>query len=211
VDLLVKELEGETEISEEEIGGLVLAAREGDAQAFGRMFEMLSSKLHRQAFFLAGDEHQAVDLLQETMIEVWQHLPRYDGRVRFFTWICSIMAHRHYDWLRRLRVRARTVFSAKAAAVEESSAPSPEESADHVEIARVLRECLEELPAKQRAAVYLRFYAGESLEGIAAIAKCSVGTVKSRLFNGLERLGRMRKLKEFQKHFDSAKRNEKEL
>jgi RNA polymerase sigma-70 factor (ECF subfamily) len=206
VDLLVKELEGEPEISEEEIGGLVRVAREGDAQAFGRIFEMLSSKLHRQAFFLAGDEHEAVDLLQETMLEVWKHLRRYDGRVRFFTWICSIMAHRHYDWLRRLRVRARTVFSAKAFAAEESYAPSPEESADHAETARVLRECLEELPAKQRAVVYLRFYAGESLEGIAAIARCSVGTVKSRLFHGLERLGRMRQLKEFQEHFDSAKR-----
>ena len=103
-------------------------------------------------------------------------------------------------------MRAATVFSAKVAAAEESYAPSPEDSADHAETARVLRECLEELPAKQRAVVYLRFYAGESLEGIAAMAQCSVGTVKSRLFHGLERLGRMRKLKEFQEHVDSAKR-----
>ena len=193
----MKELEGAPGTSEEEIPGLVCAARQGDAEAFGKVFEMLSSKLHRQAFFLTGDEHQAVDLLQETMIEVWKHLRRYDGRVRFFTWICSIMAHRHYDWLRRLRVRASTVFNARATA-EESYAQSPEETADQAETARVLRECLDELPAKQRAVVYLRFYAGESLEGIAAIAQCSVGTVKSRLFHGLERLARMRKLKEFQ-------------
>jgi len=39
--------------------------------------------------------------------------------------------------------------------------------------------------------------AGESLDGIAVLEQCSVGTVKSRLFNGLERLARMRKLKEF--------------
>jgi len=105
VNLLVKELESAPEISEEEISLLVGAAQAGDADAFGRVFEMLSGKLHRQAFFLTGDEHQAVDLLQETMIEVWKHLRRYNGRARFFTWICSIMAHRHYDWLRRLRVR----------------------------------------------------------------------------------------------------------
>jgi RNA polymerase sigma-70 factor (ECF subfamily) len=206
VELLVKELEGPPEISEAEIPGLVRAAREGDAEAFGKIFETLSPKLHRQAFFLTGDEHQAVEVLQETMIEVWKHLRRYDGRARFFTWICSIMAHRHYDWLRRLRVRAATVFGANAVANEESYTPSPQESADHAETARALRECLEELPAKQRAVVYLRFYAGESLEGIATIAKCSVGTVKSRLFHGLERLAKMRKLKEFQEHFDSAKR-----
>jgi RNA polymerase sigma-70 factor (ECF subfamily) len=205
VDLLVKDLESASGISDEEISRFVHAAREGDAEAFGRVVEMLSSKLHRQAFFLTGDEHQAVDLLQETMIEVWKHLRRYDGRARFLTWICSIMAHRHYDWIRRLRVRATTVFNAKAAA-QESYAQSPDDTADQAETARLLRECLDDLPAKQRAVVYLRFYAGESLEGIAAIAQCSVGTVKSRLFHGLERLARMRKLKEIQEHLYSASR-----
>jgi RNA polymerase sigma-70 factor (ECF subfamily) len=210
VDLLVKEPQSAPEISEEELSRFVRAAREGDAEAFGRIFEILSLKLHRQAFFLTGDEHQAVDLLQETMIEVWEHLRRYDGRARFLTWICSIMAHRHYDWVRRLRVRAATVFNARANA-EESYAPSPQETADQAETARLLRECLDALPAKQRAVVYLRFYAGESLEGIAALSQCSIGTVKSRLFHGLERLARMRKLKEFQEHFDRQHGNENEL
>src|SRR5690348_10222603 len=99
--LLVQELDTAAGVSEEEISRLVRAAREGGAEAFGRLFEVLSPKLHRQAFFLTGDEHQAVDLLQETMIEVWKNLRRYDGRARFFTWTCSIMAHRHYDWMRR--------------------------------------------------------------------------------------------------------------
>jgi RNA polymerase sigma-70 factor, ECF subfamily len=205
VDLLVKGLESAAGISEEEIPRLVGAAREGDTDAFGRLFEMLSSKLHRHALFLTGDAHQAVDLLQETMIEVWKHLRRYDGRAQFQTWICSIMAHRHYDWMRRWRVRAAAVFNARAAA-QEFCAPSPEETAEQAETARLLRECLDDLPAKQRAVVYLRFYAGESLEGIAAIAQCSVGTVKSRLFHGLERLARMRKLKELQEHLPSATR-----
>jgi RNA polymerase sigma-70 factor, ECF subfamily len=204
VNLLVKERENAPHrISEEEISWLLRAAHEGDTEAFGRIFEMLSSKLHRQAFFLTGNEHEALDLLQETMIEVWKYLRRYDGQARFFTWICSIMTHRHYDWRRRLRVRAATVFRAKAAA-EERHARSPEESADQAETAQLLRECLDELPAKQRTVVYLRFYAGESLEGIAAIAECSVGTVKSRLFHGLERLAGMRKLREFQYEFRST-------
>ena len=196
MELLLKELETKPEISEEEISRLVRVALEGDAEAFGSIFEMLSSKLHRQAFFLTGDEHQALDLLQDTMIEAWKHLHRFDGRARFLTWVCSIMAHRHYDWIRRWRLRAATLFKAQAAS-QESYAHSPEQSAGHAETARVLRECLDELPAKQRAAVYLRFYAGESLDGIAVLEQCSVGTVKSRLFNGLERLARMRKLKEF--------------
>ena len=205
MDLLVKELESAPGIAEAEISRLVREAQEGDTQAFGRVFELLSSKLHRQAFFLTSEEHQAVDLLQETMIEVWKHLRRYDGRARFFTWICSIMAHRHYDWMRRWRVRAAAVFNEKAS-IEVSHAPSPGESAEQAETARLLRECLDHLPAKQRAVVYLRFYAGESLEGIAALAGCSVGTVKSRLFHGLERLASMRKLKDVKDHVPWAAR-----
>jgi RNA polymerase sigma-70 factor (ECF subfamily) len=197
MDLLVKEPEREREISEEEISRLVLRAQKNDAEAFSEVFEILAPKLNRQAFFLAGDEQQALDLLQETMVEVWKHVTRYDQRARFFTWICSVMAHRHYDWLRRLRVRAAALLR-HTEAPEEGVAASPHESAELVERARLLRECLNELPAKQRTVVYLRFYAGESLEGIAAVAQCSVGTVKSRLFHGLERLARMQKLKEFQ-------------
>ena len=52
------------------------------------------------------------------------------------------------------------------------------------------------LPEKQRVVVYLRFFADESLEGIAEALACSLGTVKSRLFNGLERLRLMSALKE---------------
>jgi RNA polymerase sigma-70 factor (ECF subfamily) len=204
VDLLVKPLESAAGISQEEISRLICASREGDGDAFGHLFELLSPKLHRHAFFLAGDEHQAVDLLQETMIEVWKHLRRYDGRAGFLTWICSIMAHRHYDWIRRWRVRAAAVFNAQAAS-QETGSPSPEETANQAETACLLRDCLDDLPAKQRTAVYLRFYAGESLEGIAAIEQCSVGTVKSRLFHGLERLARMRKLKEFQEHVEKGR------
>jgi RNA polymerase sigma-70 factor (ECF subfamily) len=46
--------------------------------------------------------------------------------------------------------------------------------------------------------VFLRFFADESLDGIALALNCSVGTVKSRLFNGLERLRKMAE-KEFEK------------
>lgn len=193
-----EEARQDAEICEQEISRLVRRAQENDSDAFADIFEILQAKLHRQAFFLAGDEHQALDLLQETMLETWKHIARYDGRARFFTWICSVMAHRHYDRLRRLRVRAAALLAKKEEAAEEELATSPAEAAVDYERAKLLKACLDELPMKQRTVVYLRFYAGESLEGIAAIANCSVGTVKSRLFHGLERLAEMRRVKELQ-------------
>jgi RNA polymerase sigma-70 factor, ECF subfamily len=194
---LIKErpARSEAENSEEEISALVLRAQGRDAEAFGRLCTILEARLHRQALFLARDEQQGLDLLQETMLEAWKHLQRYDGRARFFTWVCSIMAHRHYTWARRLKARCRML----AAPLDETIAeerPLPSDTMAELDRTRLMRECLDQLPPKQRMVVYLRFYAGESLEGIAALIPCSVGTVKSRLFHAMERLARMQKLKE---------------
>jgi RNA polymerase sigma factor (sigma-70 family) len=116
------------------------------------------------------------------------------------------MIHRHYDWLRRFRTRAFALFTAaeEDECVSETTS-SPHESAARLEHARLLRECLDELPRRQRMVVYLRFYAGESLEGIAATARCSIGTVKSRLFHALKRLAKMQKIKQLR---DGQEHNE---
>ncbi len=174
-------------------------AQAEDPEAFARVMRMLQARLHRQALFLSGNEDQALDLLQETMIETWRHIGRYDGRARFFSWMCSIMVHRHYDWLRRFRTRAFTIFSPSPDENVAEERGSPGDAAMGEDEAHVMRECLDQLPAKQRAVVYLRFYAGESLEGIAALLSCSIGTVKSRLFHGLSRLAQMQKLKQLRK------------
>jgi RNA polymerase sigma-70 factor (ECF subfamily) len=189
-----------TEISDEEISALVRQAQAGSPDAFEQILGVLQPRLHRQAFFLAGDEHQALDLMQETVLEAWKHLDRYDGRARFFTWLCGIMLHRHYDWLRRIRTRAFALLRQDdlPGEREDESAPEPSRGIEDAERARLMKQCLDELPAPQREAVYLRFYADEPIEGIAVIARCSPGTVKSRLFHALRCLAKMKKLKEVQ-------------
>jgi RNA polymerase sigma factor (sigma-70 family) len=75
-------------------------------------------------------------------------------------------------------------------------APGPDQAAQLSERSRLVLQTLERLPSKQREVVFLRFYADEPLAGIAAALHCSVGTVKSRLFHGLENLRRMHLLRE---------------
>jgi RNA polymerase sigma-70 factor, ECF subfamily len=193
------QVETAAEISEEVISALVRQAQGDDSEAFAQVLRLVQGKLHRQALLLAGDEHRALDLVQETMMETWKHIRRYDARARFFSWMCSIMVHRHYDWLRRLRTRAFTIFSPAPNENVADEAGTPSDSAAEGDEGRLVRECLDELPAKQREVVYLRFYAGERLDGIAALVGCSLGTVKSRLFHGLSRLAQMQKLKELRK------------
>ena len=68
----------------------------------------------------------------------------------------------------------------------------PDQTTEDNERRALIRQCIDDLPEKQRQVIYLRFYVDDSLDSIAAALGCSVGTVKSRLFNALERLRTMK-------------------
>jgi RNA polymerase sigma-70 factor (ECF subfamily) len=182
---------------------LIVQARQGDGEAFGELCQQFESRLLRHAILLCGDVSLAEDLAQETFIEAWKCLGRYNERCQFLTWLCAILHNRHRRVLRRrklfsmawlggsqpnetitrLQDRADDVFS-------------PADSAQLREQAALVRRCVEALPAKQQQVVYLRFFVDDSLEGIAAALHCSLGTVKSRLFHALDKLRRMPALRE---------------
>ncbi len=180
---------------------LISRARSGDSEAFDALCRLHGDRLLRQAMMLCGDSAAAEDLVQETLIQAWRSIGRYNGQCRVFTWLCSILIHRHRNsWRKKWPVPLSLLFGG---AREEADAflantadpgSTPDDMAESAEQARQLLRSLEKLPAKQRAVVHLRFFAQDSLEGIAAALDCSVGTVKSRLFKGLERLRKMKSL-----------------
>jgi len=168
-------------------------AQARDADAFCELCRPYEDRLLRQAVALCRDEAMAEDLVQETLIEAWKSLHRFNGRCRLFTWFCSIMLHRYQRVIRRKRpmsVNAET-FHGLA-----DDRPTPAADTEAVDRNLWLQTCLDHLPHKQRRVVYLRFYVENSMEEIAAAVGCSVGTVKSRLFNGLENLRKMRRLRQ---------------
>jgi RNA polymerase sigma-70 factor, ECF subfamily len=171
-------------------------ARAGDGESFWLLCEPLKDRVLRQAFALCRDEVQAQDLAQETFFEAWKSLRRFNGQCQFATWLCSILLHRHKSALRRARWRTFIPFIADAEqqrAIEgvRDGTPAPDQAADLSERSRLILQTLDRLPGRQREVIFLRFYADESLAGIAAAMNCSIGTAKSRLFHGLESLRRM--------------------
>jgi RNA polymerase sigma-70 factor, ECF subfamily len=189
----------ETEISETR--SLLDQARAGDTEAFSEICRIHGIRLLRQAMTLCGDATLAEDLAQDTLVEAWKSLRRYNGRCRFFTWLYAILLNRHRNLLRQKRPLPFSAFARPdhdefqkhfTNLVDHGSLP--DEAAQLHEQAAQVRACLQALPAKQRQVIYLRFYADDSLEGIAAALGCSVGTVKSRLFHALDRLRGMNAL-----------------
>lgn len=175
--------------------GLLERARAGDADAFCEVCRAYETRLLRQAATLCGNATLAEDLAQDTLVEAWKCLRRYNGRCQFFTWLCAILLNRYRNTVRRKRPMLFSAFRAQDQQgfqdrlnqlADEKALP--DEAAAQREQAALVRQCIEALPAKQQQVIYLRFYVDDSLESIAAAVGCPVGTVKSRLFHALEKL-----------------------
>jgi RNA polymerase sigma-70 factor (ECF subfamily) len=185
----------ETEISDKR--SLLDQARGGDAEAFGEICRVHGTRLLRQAVALCGNPALAEDLAQDTLVEAWKGLHRYNGRCQFFTWLCAILLNRYRNVLRANRLRPAVTPDVRDqdAFERQTNLPDhaalPDQAIELREQAALVQQCVQSLPAKHQQVIYLRFYVDDSLEGIAAALGCSVGTVKSRLFHALDKLRKM--------------------
>ena len=172
-------------------------ARAGDAEAFGEICRVHGTRLLRQAVVLCGNLALAEDLAQDTLVEAWKDLRRYNGRCQLFTWLCAILLNRYRNVLRgnRLRPASTPAVQDQDKFEKQTNLPDPaawpDQAVERREQAVLVRQCVQSLPAKHQQVIYLRFYVDDSLEGIAAALGCSVGTVKSRLFHALDKLRKM--------------------
>lgn len=182
---------------------LLARAQEGDAEAFCELCHAYEARLVRQALAVCGDTQLAEDLAQDTLVEAWRCIRRYNGRCQFFTWLCAILLNRHRQTRRVKRPFALSALNGSdrenARSVLDTLRDDgfrPDQTTQLTERALFLQECIRRLPPKQSEVIHLRFYVDDSLESIAAAVGCSVGTVKSRLFHALESLRTMNALVE---------------
>lgn len=170
---------------------LIRRAQQGDAEALNRLVLLQANGLFRCAFTLCRDRQRAEDLVQETFLEVWKCLGRFDGRCKFSTWLFGILRNRLWKLIRKRSPAVAADDEQELWQQLPSDAPSPPRLAEEAEEAAELRRVLIALPQEHRLVVELRFFAGSSLEEIAAVLDVPLGTVKSRLHHGLEKLRRL--------------------
>ena len=168
---------------------LIDRAQAGEAIAFEQLARRHAASLWRCAMALGKDRHWAEDLVQETLVESWRSLARFDGRCRFSTWLYGILRHRFLKG--RRRQHAAGLSASDAIVQQKCTARSPENSAEASEDAERVRRAVANLPEEHRLVVELRFFAGATLDEIAAALGCPLGTVKSRLHHALEKLRQM--------------------
>ncbi|MBN1853181.1 MAG: sigma-70 family RNA polymerase sigma factor [Pirellulales bacterium] len=164
----------------------IARAQAGEAIAFERLAKLHAARLWRCAFAMCQDSHWAEDLMQETLIEAWRSLTRFDGRCRFSTWLYGILRNRFLKGWRHQN--AMRLFAPDALGDVPCTASPPDRFAEVSEDVQQIRRAVASLPEEHRQVVELRFFAGAALDEIAAALGCPLGTVKSRLHYGLEKL-----------------------
>jgi RNA polymerase sigma-70 factor (ECF subfamily) len=116
-------------------------------------------------------------------------LARFDGTCRFSTWLYGILRHRFMKG--RRQQNAARLSAPGALGQVPSAAYTPDRSTEASEDSQRVREAVGSLPEEHRLVVELRFFAGATLDEIAAAVDCPLGTVKSRLHYALEKLRQM--------------------
>ena len=164
---------------------LIHLSQQGDRAAFRQLAIRYQSFLLACANSRCRDRHQAEDLAQDTLIAAWRSLSRFDGRCRFSTWLFGILRNCS---LKQFAKSGATRLDDSSLEVVPADSASPALEAETADDARQLREAVAALPDEHRLVIELRFFAGASLEEIAVELSCPLGTVKSRLHHGLEKL-----------------------
>jgi RNA polymerase sigma-70 factor (ECF subfamily) len=160
---------------------LVTAMAAGDRGALATLYERHSPLLLGLALKIVRERREAEDLLHDVFLEAWRSAKDFDprrGRVR--TWLAIRMRSRALDLQKSARVSRNTGDGGLDLVVDESESASP----DH----RRVRRALAELGQDQRRVLELAYFEGLSCTEIAERVAIPVGTVKSRIAAGLDRL-----------------------
>jgi RNA polymerase sigma-70 factor (ECF subfamily) len=183
---------------ETEPSSIARGLRRRDPDLLDRLIEQYQHRLLRYLLYLCGNRDLAEDLFQETWIRVLERGEQYDGKHEFSTWLYAVARHLTIDYLRKknpVSLDGLMEDEERAPLEPADMRPSAWEVVAQQEQAERIAAALVGIPAEYRETVVLRFHEGLALDEIAVITGAKLGTVKSRLYRGLNllmsRLGRV--------------------
>lgn len=188
---LERDLDGNgsrTTIGEVDDRALLLAMQQGDEPAVAALYDRYGGIVYGLAYRITGEGSLAEDVVQEAFVSVWKQCGRFDparGQVR--SWLLTIVHHKAVDAVRRRSGRSERALPEGP---EEFIATDgrPEQLAEMTMDAAAVREAVRLIPEEQRQTVTMAYFEGLTHVEIAERMQVPLGTVKSRLRIGLEKM-----------------------
>jgi RNA polymerase sigma-70 factor, ECF subfamily len=174
---------------------LVVAARNGDEQAFETLFKRYQRKTFAVVLLYTRVVEDAEDIVQQNFYKAFAHLCQFQGQSSFSTWLTRIAINEALMFLRRIRLTREVSIdsigdAAGSPAILEKldSNPNPENRCSQLEEVRILSKAVRNLRPRLRTAIVLRELRELSTSETACCMGLSVAAVKARIFHGKREL-----------------------
>lgn len=165
---------------------LIARSRNGDPAAFGSLIKTYRKQLFTYLFKLCGNKTTAEDLLQDTLIKVWNGLPKYNEQNKFSSWMFSIAHNIAMDSFRKKKVRSRVTHTDELPEIQ--SGKSPQHEVEFSETKKILRDAVYQLSEKQKQVFLLRQHGEMSFKEIAELTNQQLNTVLSHMHYAVKKI-----------------------
>ncbi|MES2024667.1 MAG: sigma-70 family RNA polymerase sigma factor [Pseudomonadota bacterium] len=163
-----------------------------DGDAFRSLYDATSSKLFGFALRILVKRELAEEVIQESFVSIWNNAAGYQaGLAAPMTWMTTIVRNKAFDALRRLDSAVEIDadnFDKEVMDALESTDPTPIEALQISDESKALARCFAKLESMHRQAIALAFYHDLSHSEVATQLALPIGTVKTWVRRGLERL-----------------------
>lgn len=160
----------------------------GKHQALKQLYDLCSANLFSVALRILKDRELSEDCLQQVFFKVWNNAATYDvSKARAQTWLNTIVRNQALDMLRRNK-HTTLHDTDDALAFIADDAPSNEQYVALAQDSAVMHRCLAELPEQQKIYLEMAFFEGLTHQALCDRTGTSLGTVKTWIRRGLERL-----------------------
>ncbi|PFH10501.1 RNA polymerase sigma-70 factor (ECF subfamily) [Collimonas sp. PA-H2] len=181
-----------TDLQPEQLKIWLAAVVRKDAAAFRALYDATSPKLFGFALRILVKREWAEEVLQESFINIWNNADSYQASLAApMTWMTTIVRNKAFDFLRRtdsaVEIDADT-FDKEVMNAMESADPTPIEALQLTDDAKALATCMGRLEGLHRQAIALSFYHDLSHSEVAEQMQLPIGTIKTWIRRGLERL-----------------------
>jgi RNA polymerase sigma-70 factor (ECF subfamily) len=167
---------------------LAALARAGDTEKYELLVRRYYDLAFRTAYVITGSAADAEDAVQEALLKAYRALSRFRTHEPFRPWFLTIVANQARNRRRSSARRAAHIQTLSPDLQLRDPARSPEEAAEAAEERAALLRGLNSLPDQDRQVITCRYLLELSTEETGAVLRLPLGTVKSRLSRGVERL-----------------------